>query len=130
MIFSIADFFGADRSTRPLRQGLASNRAHAIMVNQGNLSIDRPLLRRFVSLMRLREVGHLVRLNTDELAVIMGKHRSEPLRPQVTIITDRQGECIERRQGVSMWERDGRGGYPRLVVDAVDPDAIGIDPLT
>ena len=28
------------------------------------------------------------------------------------------------------WERDGRGEYPRAVVEAVDPESVTIDPLT
>jgi hypothetical protein len=27
------------------------------------------------------------------------------------------------------WERDARGGHPRAVVEAIDPEALGIDPL-
>ena len=129
MIVSIADVFDALRSTRPYRRGLATDRIRSIMGEQGNPAFNQPLLKRFVNLMGLFPVGNLVRLNTDELAVVSAEHPTDPFRPQVKILTDTSGARLEAPVLVNTWERDGRGEHIRAVVEAVDPEPLGIDPL-
>jgi putative nucleotidyltransferase with HDIG domain len=130
MIVSIADVFDALRSNRVYRQGLASARIKAIMSEQGNPAFNPVLLKRFVNLMGLFPVGNLVRLTTDELAVVTAEQPSDPFRPQVKIVTNRLGERLEQPELVNTWERDARGEHARAVVEAVDPESVGIDPLT
>ncbi len=129
MIVSIADVFDALRSNRPYRQGLATNRIRAIMGEQGNPAFNQHLLKRFVNLMGLFPVGNLVRLNTDELAVVSAEHPSDPFRPQVKIIQDAKGNRLEEPLLANTWDRDSRGEHDRAVVEAVDPEPLGIDPL-
>ena len=130
MIVSIADVFDALRSTRPYRQGLATDRIRSIMGDQGSPAFNQPLLKRFVNLMGLFPVGNLVRLSTDELGVVTAEYPTDPFRPQVKIITDAKGGTIEAPFLVNTWERDSRGEHPRAVVEAVDPETVGVDPLT
>src|SRR5262252_1965325 len=130
MIVSIADVFDALRSTRPYRKGLATDRIRNIMGEQGNPAFNQALLKRFVNLMGLFPVGNLVRLNTEELAVVTAEHPSDPFRPQVKIISDSKGEMLEEPLLTNTWELDSRGEHPRAVVEAVDPESLGIDPLT
>jgi putative nucleotidyltransferase with HDIG domain len=129
MIVSIADVFDALRSNRPYRQGLATARIRAIMGERDNPAFNQPLLKRFVNLMGLYPVGNLVRMNTDELAVVTAEHPTDPFRPQVKLISNSLGEMLEEPQLANTWERDSRGEYPRAVVEALDPEALGIDPL-
>jgi putative nucleotidyltransferase with HDIG domain len=129
MIVSIADVFDALRSNRPYRQGLATDRIRAIMGEQGNPAFNQTLLKRFVNLMGLFPVGNLVRLSTDELAIVTAEHPSDPFRPQVKIIADSKGEFLEEPFLANTWERDERGEQSRAVVEAVDPESLGIDPL-
>ena len=75
------------------------------MGEQGNPAFNQALLKRFVNLMGLFPVGNLVRLNTDELAVVTAEHPTDPFRPQVKIIIDRDG-------------RDARGAAARQHVGA------------
>jgi len=128
MIVSIADVFDALRSNRPYRQGLATNRIRAIMGEQSNPAFNQPLLKRFVNLMGLFPVGNLVRLTTDELAVVSAEHPTDPFRPQVKIIQDAKGEFLEEPLLANTWEHQGDDGE-RAVVEAVDPEPLGIDPL-
>jgi putative nucleotidyltransferase with HDIG domain len=129
MIVSIADVFDALRSNRPYRQGLATARIRAIMGEQGNPAFNQTLLKRFVNLMGLFPVGNLVRLSTEELAVVTAEHPSDPFRPQVKIISNALGELVEKPELVNTWERDSRGEHVRAVVEAVDPEPLGMDPL-
>jgi len=129
MIVSIADVFDALRSTRPYRKALATDRIRNIMGEQGSPAFNQTLLKRFVNLMGLFPVGNLVRLNTDELAVVTAEHPTDPFRPQVKIIMDEKGEVLEEPLLVNTWERDVRGEHSRAVVEAVDPESLDIDPL-
>jgi putative nucleotidyltransferase with HDIG domain len=129
MIISIADVFDALRSNRPYRQGMATDRIRAIMGEQGSPAFNQKLLKRFVNIMGLFPVGNLVRLNTDEVGVITAEHPTDPFRPQVKIVFDARGDRLEEPLLANTWERDWRGEYPRAVVEAIDPDTMGIDPL-
>jgi putative nucleotidyltransferase with HDIG domain len=129
MIVSIADVFDALRSNRPYRQGLATARIRSIMGEQGNPAFNQVLLKRFVNLMGLFPVGNLVRLSGDEIAVVTAEHPADPFRPQVKILTDRTGARLEDPPLANTWERDSRGEHPYAVVEAVDPESVGIDPL-
>ena len=130
MIVSIADVFDALRSNRPYREGLATARIRAIMSEQGNPAFNQVLLRRFVNLMGLFPVGTIVRLNTEEVGVVTAEHPEDPFRPQVKILYTEKGELMETPILANTWERDHRGGFPRAVVESVDPDSVELDPLT
>jgi putative nucleotidyltransferase with HDIG domain len=129
MVVSVVDVFDALRSNRAYRAGLATDRIKHIMSQQDGTSFNRTLLRRFVNLMGLFPVGTLVQLNTGELAVVTQTHPEDPFRPQVKLITDSKGEKLETQLLTNTWDRDARGAFPRAVVEAVDGQKVGIDPL-
>jgi putative nucleotidyltransferase with HDIG domain len=129
MIVSIADVFDALRSTRAYRKALPTERIRSIMGEQTNPAFNPLLLKRFVNLMGLFPVGNLVRLNTEELAIVTAEHPADPFRPQVKIISDSKGAMLEEPLLTNTWERDSRGETTRAVVEAVDPEEAGVDPL-
>ena len=128
-IVSIADVYDALRSNRVYRQGLPSDRIKAIMTQKDSPAFNGRLLRRFINLMGIFPVGTLVRLTSGEIAVVTHEHPTDPFRPQVKLIRDRAGRQLDEAMLVNTWEQDGRGGYTWAVVEAVDPDEAGIDPL-
>lgn len=128
-IVSIADVYDALRSNRVYREGLPSERIRAIMTQKDSPAFNTRLLRRFINLMGLFPVGTLVRLDTDEVAVVTHEHPSDPFRPQVKLLLDRLGQPVETPSLVNTWEPDGRGDFRCAVVEAVDPDSVNLDPL-
>jgi putative nucleotidyltransferase with HDIG domain len=130
MIVSIADVFDALRSNRPYREGLATSRIRSIMNEKDNPAFNGVLLRRFVNLMGLFPIGTIVRLSTEEVGVVTAEHPEDPFRPQVKILFDSRGEKVEAPTLANTWERDSRGGFPRAVIESVDPDSVELDPLT
>ena len=100
------------------------------MSEQGNPAFNQTLLKRFVNIMGLFPVGNLVRLNTEEVAIVTAEHPKDPFRPQVKILVDARGERLEEPVLANTWERDARGEYPRAVVEGVDAEGLGFDPLT
>jgi HD-GYP domain-containing protein (c-di-GMP phosphodiesterase class II) len=129
MIVSIADVFDALRSNRPYRQGLATVHIRSIMGEQGNPAFNQVLLERFVNLMGLFPIGTLVRMSTEEIAVVTQERPTDPFRPRVKILIDRSGAAIEAPLLANTWDRDDRGEHPYAVVEAVDPESVDIDPL-
>jgi HD-GYP domain-containing protein (c-di-GMP phosphodiesterase class II) len=129
MVVTIADVFDALRSNRVYRQGLPTARIRAIMGHKDSAAFNQPLLRRFINLMGLFPVGTLVRLGHDEVAVVTHEHPTDPFRPQVKVLTNGRGERLEEPILVNTWDRDTRGEYVAAVLEAVDPEEAGIDPL-
>jgi putative nucleotidyltransferase with HDIG domain len=129
MVVSIVDVFDALRSNRAYRAGLATDRIKHIMAQQESTAFNRTLLRRFVNLMGLFPIGTLVRLNTEEIGVVTQTHPDDPFRPQVKLIKDSTGAALETPLLTNTWDRDSRGEFPRAVVEAVDAQQVGVDPL-
>lgn len=129
MVVTVVDVFDALRSNRVYRAGMATDRIKAIMQQQDGTAFNRALLRRFVNMMGLYPIGTLVRLNTEELAVVTREHPDDPFRPQVKLVRDAQGNACEGDLLANTWERDVRGDFPLAIVEAVDPEEAGIDPL-
>ena len=128
-IVSIADVYDALRSTRVYREGLPSDRIKSIMGKKDDPAFNQKLLRRFINLIGLFPIGTLVRLQTEEVGVVTHEHPTDPFRPQVKLVRDRAGQPFEEPPLVNTWEPDRRGDYTWAVVEAVDPEAAGIDPL-
>jgi putative nucleotidyltransferase with HDIG domain len=128
-IVSIADVYDALRSNRVYREGLPSERVRAIMTQKDSPAFNTRLLRRFINLMGLFPVGTLVRLSTDEVAVVTHEHPTDPFRPQVKVLLDRLGDPHEAPILVNTWEADARGDFRFAVVEAVDPDTVAINGL-
>lgn len=128
-IVSIADVYDALRSNRVYREGLPSDRIKSIMGKKDDPAFNQRLLRRFINLIGLYPVGTLVRLTTEHIGVVTHEHPTDPFRPQVKLLRDRDGAELEEPQLVNTWEPDGRGDFTWAVVEAVDPDEAGIDPL-
>jgi hypothetical protein len=82
-----------------------------------------------VNLIGLFPPGTLVRLATDEVAVVTREHPSDPFRPQVTIILDAHGQRLPEPELVDTWDAESSGDSSREAVEAVDPLSVGIDPL-
>jgi hypothetical protein len=81
-------------------------------------------------MMGLYPIGTLVRLNSDELAVVTREHPEDPFRPQVKLIRDPEGNPLEEPVLANTWERNDRGDFPLAIVETVDPQQAGIDPLS
>ena len=130
MVVTIVNEFDGLRREPQYRGALVTDRIKAMMRQQDGTRFNRTLLRRFVNLVGLFPTGSLVLSNTEELAVVTRQHPHDPFRPQVKLIRNLRGETAEGNVLANTWERDSRGEFPLAIVEAIDPQKQGIDPLS
>ena len=130
MICSIADVYDAMRSQRAYQQAFPSERVLQVLRKDDGAQFDRYLVRRFVQLLGIYPPGNLVKLDTDEIAVVLKVHAPDPYRPRVKVLFDRNNRRYELPLERNLWEIGPEGTPVGSVVAPVDPADFGIDPLT
>jgi putative nucleotidyltransferase with HDIG domain len=129
MLCSIADVYDAMRSQRKYQQAFPSDRVRAVLERSDGQQFDQHLVRRFVQLIGIYPPGNLVRLNTDEVAVVLRVYAPDPHRPRVRVVLDARGERLPKPYDVNLWEHEPGGQWATSVVAPLDPAAHQIDPL-
>jgi hypothetical protein len=129
MICSIADVYDAMRSQRAYQQAFPSERVLQVLRKDDGAQFDRYLVRRFVQLLGIYPPGNLVKLDTDEIAVVLKVHAPDPYRPRVKVLFDRNNRRYELPLERNLWEVGAEGTPLGSVVAPVDPADFGIDPL-
>ena len=125
---SVADVYDAMRSQRTYQQAFPTDRILAIYKQQEGVHFDRHLIRRFVQLLGIYPPGNLVKLSTDEIAVVLRVYAPDPYRQKVKIVLDADGTQLARPREANLWETVG-GERDVSVVAPLDPDDYGLDPL-
>jgi putative nucleotidyltransferase with HDIG domain len=129
MLCSIADVYDAMRSQRKYQQAFPTDRIKAVLERNDGQQFDQHLVRRFVQLIGIYPPGNLVRLNTDEVAVVLRVYAPDPHRPRVRVVLDPSGARVNKPYDVNLWEHESGGRWPTSVVSPLDPAAHQIDPL-
>jgi putative nucleotidyltransferase with HDIG domain len=129
MLCSIADVYDAMRSQRSYQQAFPTDRILAVMRRNDGRQFDQHLVRRFAQLVGIYPEGNLVRLNTDEIAVVVRTHAPDPYRPYVRVVVDRHGKRLASPIDLNLWELADQGALAPAIVGPFDAAAIGIDPL-
>ena len=128
MLCSIADVFDAMRSQRAYQQAFPTDRILEVLKQNDGSQFDPNLVRRFVQLIGIYPPGNLVRLSTDEVAVVLRVHAPDPYRPTVRILRDTSRQELMVPRECNLWETRGEAGEVHVVAP-LDPTEYGIDPL-
>jgi putative nucleotidyltransferase with HDIG domain len=129
MLCSIADVYDAMRSERRYQESFASDRILAVYQRDCGSHFDQHLVRRFVQLLGIYPAGSLVRLDSNEVAVVLRIHAPDPWRPRVRIVLGADGRPLERPRETNLWE--GTGELPTSgIVGSLDPGKYDLDPLS
>jgi putative nucleotidyltransferase with HDIG domain len=129
MLCSIADVYDAMRSQRKYQQAFPTDRILEVLRRSDGMQFDQHLVRRFVQLIGIYPPGTLVRVNTGETALVLKVHADDPRRPQVRILTSRDGARLELTFDLNLWEIEDPD-RPSSIVAPVDQEEFGVDPLT
>jgi putative nucleotidyltransferase with HDIG domain len=140
VLCSIADVYDAMRSQRRYQQSFPTERIKAVLDRNDGRQFDPHLVRRFVQLLGIYPPATLVKLNTDEVAVVLRAYAGDPHRPRVRVIgrlgpsgPDRAPSArlsTVKPYEVNLWESVSGGQWPESIVAPLDAAEYGIDPLT
>jgi hypothetical protein len=126
---SIADVYDAMRSQRAYQAAQPSERVVAVLKRGEGSHFDRHLVRRFVQLLGIYPPGTLVRINTNEVGVVLRVHAPDPYRPRVKILFDKDGRRYDVPVERNLWEKDAEGSPSGSVIAPAEESEFGIDPL-
>ncbi len=129
MLTSIADVYDAMRSQRAYQEAFPTDRILAVMKRNDGSQFDQNLVRRFVQLIGIYPPGTLVRLSTNEIAVVLQVHAPDPHRPRVQILRDPGGHPIPSQPTRHLWETADTDTGDIHITKPLDPADYGIDPL-
>jgi putative nucleotidyltransferase with HDIG domain len=129
MMCSIADVYDAMRSQRAYQQAFPSERVLEVLRRDDGAQFDAHLVRRFVQLLGIYPPGNLVKLDSEEVAVVTRVHAPDPYRPRVKVLFDEKGRAYDAPAERNLWERGPDGAFLGTVTAPVDPGPFGIDPL-
>src|SRR5262249_24816287 len=129
MLCSIADVYDAMRSQRRYQKAFPTDRILEVLRRNDGMQFDQHLVRRFVQLIGIYPAGTLVRVNTGETAVVLKVHAGDPHRPQVRMLTSREGARLELTYDLNLGET-ADPARPSSIVAPVDREEFGTDPLT
>ena len=88
-------------------------------------SLNGELVGKFEEMMGLYPVGTLVRLDTNEIALVVRPHPMESKLPSIKIIIDSRGEVLAKPKLMSLAATDGNN--PAKIVAPVDPLLKNVD---
>jgi putative nucleotidyltransferase with HDIG domain len=125
-IVAIADTYDAMTSNRPYKKAIGLPQATRVLSEQSGIGFDANLVRMFVSALGVFPIGSLVRLSTNELAVVVCLNPRSALYPVVLIISDAQTNMLREPYLLDMSSvAASRTGIRILGLE--EPAAYGID---
>ena len=129
MCVSIADCYDAITTLRTYHIPYTPGKALEYMHTLSGKDFEPHLLDRFIEILGIYPPGTLVRLNTNEIAIVTAPNPKEPTQPKVRLVFDRLGRKVEGVQEFLLTEADEKG-WRRSVLSVVDSVARNIDPST
>ena len=129
MLCSISDVYDAMRSQRAYQQAFPTDRILAVLKQKDGTQFDQHLVRRFVQLLGIYPPGNLVKLSSNEVAVVLKIHAPDPYRPKVRVLFDQSGSRLDLPYERNLFESLPQGPPTPTVVAPLNPAEYGIDPL-
>lgn len=120
-IVAVADFYDASTTLRTYQDPLLPTDAVKLMRKAGGVSLDAEVVERFAEMTGKYPTGSLVRLDTNELAVVSTPSTQPCGAAVVKVIADPSGKMLVEP------ELRGLAASGQCVVDLVDPILKGID---
>ena len=88
---SVGDAFEAMISTRPYRNSMIGYQAMRQLLNDNSRRFDSNVLKVFIKTMGIYPIGSIVLLNDSSIGRVTIGHQDAPLRPNIKIIIDSEG---------------------------------------
>lgn len=131
-IISIADKYDTLTSSRAYRKSLMSpDRALGYMFDRAGKDFDPILIKVFINILGVYPVGTLLRLDTDELALVVSSPSRNFSKKPLVCVLEKDGEgSYNKRDIINLDERDPESGnYLREIIETHHPATFGIQPV-
>ena len=125
----IIDTYCAMTRERVYRQAVSSQRAMETLNQLRNTLFRETLIDQFLQCIGLYPIGTLVELNSGEVGVVIQQNQVRRLQPRVLVLLapDKSVERFPRTLDLLM-QPETAEGEPYRIVQALPPNAFGIDP--
>lgn len=120
-IVTISDCYDSMTTLRPYQRRFDPKEALLILSKKVNEAFNPDYFRTFVKILGIYPIGSIVRLDTNEIAIVTKINLEEPDRPIVKILFNADGIPLKTPVEVPLNERDATGRVKRNVVASVDP---------
>ena len=122
---SVADCYDAITTVRTYSMPTLPKAAIDIMRRLSGTALNGDLVDKFEEMMGRYPVGTLVRLDTNEIALVVRPHPMESMLPSIKVIIDSHGAVLEKPKLISIALTDGL--KHASIVSTVDPILKNID---
>ncbi|ACR01797.1 MAG TPA: HD-GYP domain-containing protein [Thauera aminoaromatica] len=125
----ITDAYCAMTRDRVYREAVSSQRAMETLNQLRNTQFRDTLVDQFLQCIGLYPIGTLVELNSGEVGVVIQQNQVRRLQPRVLVLLapDKSVERFPRTLDLLM-QPDTADGEPYRILQALPPNAFGIDP--
>ena len=123
-VVALADCYDALTTTRPYQKSRHPSEAVRLVRRMSGKAYAPEIVTAFVEMVGTYPVGELVRLASNELAVVTSLNHVDATSPKIRIVTDRSGKLLDNSVDVDL---AAESGDTRLIVASVDPLVKGID---
>ena len=125
-LVAIADCYDAITTLRTYQNATAPMEALKIMDRLSGTKLDPGYFERFVAMLGLYPPGSVVRLDSNEIAVVIENRVEAPSEPRVILIFDGKGRRLPEPVELDLALQDG-GGPKRAIIATIDPGMRNID---
>jgi len=127
-IASIVDVYDAITSDRCYHDGVAPALALENLFKWAAGNFDVALLEKFIKCLGIYPIGSVVRLNTQEVGLVVATDADHRIKPIVLLTMSAEGKPYLPRRLInlssSVWEKTG---LPILITEILDPGSLGIE---
>jgi len=123
-LIAIADCFDACTTLRVYQLPMPPATAIGRMKELAGEFLNPDMVNAFAAMMGKYPPGTVVRLDTNEIALVWKGNMANPEQPKIRVIFDRYGEKIKKPVTEKLEER--KGGTPAIIA-VIDPVSKGID---
>ena len=122
-IIPVADCYDALTSMRPYQKARYPRQSLEIMTKVAGRSLDPHTVSVFSKTLGAYPVGTMVRLNTMEIALVIGQGSTNEETPRVMVLIDRNGNMLSRPEQVDLSQPEGTDSdRRRAILATVNPN--------
>jgi HD-GYP domain-containing protein (c-di-GMP phosphodiesterase class II) len=119
-ILAVADAYEAMLNHRPYRDALIGYNAMKNILSDNGTHFDPAILRTFLQCFGIYPIGSYVLLNNSMVGLVTGVNSNAPMRPQLRLLYDNNGNKVEESNDIDLLENENL-----FIVKAIDPKEIG-----